>query len=47
MPTRKVLRSLELFAKEVYPAVRELGAQGSGTAESGTSEQSERLRVLA
>ena len=27
MPTAKVRRSLELFAKEVYPAVRHLGAE--------------------
>ncbi|HWP28841.1 MAG TPA: LLM class flavin-dependent oxidoreductase [Chloroflexota bacterium] len=27
MPTEKVRRSMELFAKEVYPAIRELGEQ--------------------
>jgi alkanesulfonate monooxygenase SsuD/methylene tetrahydromethanopterin reductase-like flavin-dependent oxidoreductase (luciferase family) len=47
MPTKKVLRSLELFAGEVYPAVRELGAARHATAGDTTRARGEPLGVLA
>src|SRR5262249_5171149 len=47
MPTQKVRRSLELFAREVYPAICDLGASRPGTAEGATSEVGQPLRVLA
>ena len=34
MPEQQVRRSLELFAREVYPAIRELGATAVGSAHS-------------
>jgi hypothetical protein len=37
MPTDKVRRSLELFAKEVYPAIRELGEPSTTSTETPVS----------
>jgi alkanesulfonate monooxygenase SsuD/methylene tetrahydromethanopterin reductase-like flavin-dependent oxidoreductase (luciferase family) len=47
MPSQKVLRSLELFAREVYPAIRDLGAEPGRAAESLASQQGAPLGVLA
>jgi alkanesulfonate monooxygenase SsuD/methylene tetrahydromethanopterin reductase-like flavin-dependent oxidoreductase (luciferase family) len=47
MPTKKVFRSLELFAKEVYPAVRGLGIEGQAApVEHVTTGQGQRRDVL-
>jgi alkanesulfonate monooxygenase SsuD/methylene tetrahydromethanopterin reductase-like flavin-dependent oxidoreductase (luciferase family) len=48
LPTRKVRRSLELFATEIYPAVRELGAaRTDGAASTAPAAQDQTLGVLA